>query len=64
MPAAGYSGVMAHIRREPDLERQAELWSAFLDSYTTTTTRPVVDVFLRGLLGGPRHQEGSDEEAA
>ncbi len=55
---------MAHIRREPDLERQAELWSAFLDSYTTTATRPVVDVFLRGLIGGPRHQEAPEEEAA
>ncbi len=55
---------MALIRREPDLERQAELWSAFLDSYTTTATRPVVDVFLRGLVGGPRRRELPDQEAA
>ncbi len=55
---------MTLIRREPDPERQAELWSAFLDSYTTTTTRPAVDVFLRGLIGGPRLREAPGEEAA
>lgn len=55
---------MTLIRRESDLERQAELWSAFLDSYTTTATRPVVDVFLRGLIGGPRRHEAAGEQAA
>ncbi len=48
---------MAEIHRELDSERQAELWSAVLDSYSATETRPVVDVFLRGLIGGPRRRE-------
>lgn len=48
---------MEDIRREVDFERQAELWSAFLDSYSATETRPVVDVFLRALIGGPRRRE-------
>lgn len=55
---------MGGIRPEPDLERQAELWSAFIDSYSATQTRRVVDVFLRGLIGGPRRREAPTEDAA
>lgn len=39
-------------------ERQAELWRAFIDSYTSSLTRPAVDVFLRGIIGGPTRREG------
>ena len=45
-------------------ERQAELWSAFIDSYTASETRPVVDTFLRALIGGPRREPGATSEAA
>lgn len=38
-------------------ERQAELWQAFIDSYTSSRTRPAVDLFLRALIGGPRQKE-------
>lgn len=48
---------MADVHRQLDPERQAELWSEFLDCYTATETRPVVDQFLRGLIGGPRRKE-------
>jgi hypothetical protein len=47
---------MPDMRRELDVERQVELWSSFLDSYTSTETRSVVDAFLRGLIGGPRRR--------
>lgn len=48
---------MAEIRREMNVDRQAELWCAFVDSYSATETRPVVDVFLRALIGEPRRRE-------
>lgn len=48
---------MPDIQRELDVERQVELWSSFLDSYTATETRAAVDVFLRGLIGGPRRHD-------
>jgi hypothetical protein len=32
---------------------QVALWSAFVDAYGATATRPAVDVFLRALIGAP-----------
>jgi len=55
---------MADRTQHVSPERQVELWSAFVDVYSSTTTRPVVDVFLRGLIGGPRAEDRGIPKAA
>lgn len=43
------------IRRLPAplTPEQDEMWKAFLDAYTATTTRAQVDMFLHALIGAP-----------
>ena len=43
------------IRRlpAPITDVQADLWQQFLDAYTSTKTRPAVDMFLHALIGAP-----------
>jgi hypothetical protein len=50
---------MYHPTRHITADRQIELWGAFLQAYTTTSTRPAVDVFLRALIGEPRLKEAT-----
>ena len=40
-----------HIQREIDAERQMDLWTAFVDCYSSTSTRAEVNKFLFGLFG-------------
>jgi hypothetical protein len=41
------------------VDRELELWGAFLTAYTTTATRPAVDAFLCALIGELRLKEAS-----
>jgi len=39
------------IERVADPDRQMDLWSAFVDCYSSTATRTEVNKFLLGLFG-------------
>ncbi len=42
--------------RQMTPERHEALWAAFIEAYTSTETRPAVDMFLRGLLCAPEER--------
>lgn len=46
--------IVRPVRRAWLTEHEADLWAAFIEHYSATEARPVVDVFLRGLIGAPR----------